>query len=368
MRIKLNITQLTPDENPSVYWLHVDLTRILLIKQLKKKVQNVLKESRDIELCFENVPFLDEDDITAINENEEITVIVKERINCTKTNCTKSDSSIEFFNSGASVENAFKPVVYEQNLTPKLQDSISRKRSRKRIHKKKDQSELPAPINNGCLDSVPVYMPSCDESNKVHKRFILEDVEDNKINISSSSDESVHVVREIIRCNSPFPNSTKNNVTQPSVQKQKPFRSTKIIKVPVFERIKKCTANNTTQNGVNTLNEMGENNLSENYDMMVVDWKNMTPSKISDISELRVYDLIQFKVLTMNENGEPEMSSVITARLEVINGHLLFIQVLSGIKEFLMCFIPKFQIEDEEDLETCREVLYNDLYEVHKLT
>jgi len=30
----------------------------------------------------------------------------------------------------------------------------------------------------------------------------------------------------------------------------------------------------------------------------------------------------------MNENGEPEMSSVITARLELINGYVLHIQVL----------------------------------------
>lgn len=75
MRIKLNITQLIPDRYPSVYWLHVDVTHILLIKQLKEKVRKVLKESRDIELYFDNLPFLDEDDITAINENEEITFV-----------------------------------------------------------------------------------------------------------------------------------------------------------------------------------------------------------------------------------------------------------------------------------------------------
>lgn len=75
MRIKLNLLQLTPDRNPSVYWLHIDRTSIRLIKQLKEKVRKVLKESRDIELCFENVPFLDEDDINAINENEEIGLV-----------------------------------------------------------------------------------------------------------------------------------------------------------------------------------------------------------------------------------------------------------------------------------------------------
>jgi len=72
MRIKLNLTQLMPDRNPAIYWLHVDITQILYIKKLKEKVQKVLKENRGIELCFDNVPFLDEDDITAINENEEI--------------------------------------------------------------------------------------------------------------------------------------------------------------------------------------------------------------------------------------------------------------------------------------------------------
>lgn len=73
MRIKLNLMRLAPGKNPAIYWLHVDLTTILLIKQLKEKVQKVLKDSRDIELCLDDVPFLDEDDINAINENEEIT-------------------------------------------------------------------------------------------------------------------------------------------------------------------------------------------------------------------------------------------------------------------------------------------------------
>jgi hypothetical protein len=75
MRIKLNIMQLTLNKNPSTYWLHVNLDNIFQIKQLKKKIQKVLKESRDIDLCLENVPFLDEDDINAINENEEITFV-----------------------------------------------------------------------------------------------------------------------------------------------------------------------------------------------------------------------------------------------------------------------------------------------------
>lgn len=75
MRIKLNLMQLLPDRYPSIYWLYIDIKHISLIKQLKEKVQRVLKESRDIELCLENVKFLDEDDIHAINENEEITFV-----------------------------------------------------------------------------------------------------------------------------------------------------------------------------------------------------------------------------------------------------------------------------------------------------
>lgn len=78
MRIKLNLLQLTLDRSPSVCWLHVD-DNILLIRQLKEKVQKVLKETRDIELCLDNVPFLDEDDVHAINENEEITFVYFEK-------------------------------------------------------------------------------------------------------------------------------------------------------------------------------------------------------------------------------------------------------------------------------------------------
>lgn len=65
--------QLTPDRDPAICWLHVDTTYILLIKQLKGKIQKVLREPCEIELCVDNIPFLDEDDIFAINENEEIT-------------------------------------------------------------------------------------------------------------------------------------------------------------------------------------------------------------------------------------------------------------------------------------------------------
>lgn len=84
MRIKLNLKQLLPDRYPSIYWLYVDITHILIIKHLKEKVQRVLKESRDIELCLDNVKFLEEDDIHAINENEEITFVYYEIIHLLK--------------------------------------------------------------------------------------------------------------------------------------------------------------------------------------------------------------------------------------------------------------------------------------------
>lgn len=41
-------------------------------------------------------------------------------------------------------------------------------------------------------------------------------------------------------------------------------------------------------------NITNEDNVTN--DMLVVDWKNMTPLKITSISELQVHDLLQFKV------------------------------------------------------------------------
>lgn len=75
MRIKLNLLHLTPRKNPAVYWLYVDITNILQIKHLKHRIQKVIKETRDIDVCLDNIPFLDEDDIHAINENEEVTLV-----------------------------------------------------------------------------------------------------------------------------------------------------------------------------------------------------------------------------------------------------------------------------------------------------
>lgn len=72
MRIKVNVMQLILNRNPSIYWLHIDINCITYIKHLKEKIKKVLNESRDIELCLDSVPFLDEDDIYVIRENEEI--------------------------------------------------------------------------------------------------------------------------------------------------------------------------------------------------------------------------------------------------------------------------------------------------------
>lgn len=73
MRIKLNRKLLSPDTIcPELCWLYVDTSKILLIKELKVKVKSVLREKHDIELCFDGIPFLDEDEINAINDSEEI--------------------------------------------------------------------------------------------------------------------------------------------------------------------------------------------------------------------------------------------------------------------------------------------------------
>lgn len=59
------------------------------------------------------------------------------------------------------------------------------------------------------------------------------------------------------------------------------------------------TPNNSLQNSSHTENEKdktSESNASEDCDVLVVDWKNMSPLKVSNIFELQIHDLIQFKV------------------------------------------------------------------------
>lgn len=55
---------------------------------------------------------------------------------------------------------------------------------------------------------------------------------------------------------------------------------------------------NSIQNTSYTENENNKTSesTSEDYDILVVDWKNMSPIKITNISELQIYDMIQFKV------------------------------------------------------------------------
>lgn len=78
----------------------------------------------------------------------------------------------------------------------------------------------------------------------------------------------------------------------------KPFK-TKVGQVPVFVRPPKCTSTKSTQNSFHLEDEnfkANECSVNENYDMLVVDWKNMSTIKISNISELKLHDLLQFKV------------------------------------------------------------------------
>lgn len=72
----------------------------------------------------------------------------------------------------------------------------------------------------------------------------------------------------------------------------------KFNKVPVFVRGQTCTTKASTENSSFTEYENNKSNdsiLSENCDMLIVDWKNMSQIKITNITELQTYDLLQFK-------------------------------------------------------------------------
>ncbi|CAI6350932.1 unnamed protein product [Macrosiphum euphorbiae] len=416
MRIKLNLWQLTPDRNPAVYWLHIDRTCITLIKQLKEKVRKVLKESRDIELCFDNVPFLDEDDINAINENEEIAVILKKKNICddpkyiqTEKNTIEFDTEFDMIpanthgdlspcrkkiklnkklNSTKQITNSFDNGISspycevddepnndnENSTSSELLKKIPKKRIRKRTHKKKKNNELVEnePVENdyvGTLSETSII--SSKEASKLHKRFKLDNGENNLQEGCSPSinSEELHVTTEVFRCDSPTLNSKEQtNISLPVWNYEKPL-NIKFNKVPVFVRGQTCTPKAFTENSSSIENENNKSNdsiISENCDMLVVDWKNMTQIKITNITELQIYDLLQFRIMSMNDCGEPQLSSVITARLDHIYKCTLHIQVLSGIKEFLT-INPKFKMDDEEDIGTQREVEFDDLFDIFKL-
>lgn len=73
----------------------------------------------------------------------------------------------------------------------------------------------------------------------------------------------------------------------------------KSSKVPVFVRGQTCTPKNSIQNGLyteNNDNKTTESSISEDCDMLVVDWKNMSPVQVLNISDLQIHDLLQFKV------------------------------------------------------------------------
>lgn len=78
----------------------------------------------------------------------------------------------------------------------------------------------------------------------------------------------------------------------------KPFKAN-VNKVPVFVRGQTCTPVSSTLNGFNSENknsEAHESSESEDYDFEVVDWKNKSVVKITNISDLKILDLLQFKV------------------------------------------------------------------------
>lgn len=380
MRIKLNLLQLTPDRSPAVYWLYVDKSCITSIKQLKEKVQKLLNEPHDIELCYDNVPFLDEDDVNAINANEEITVIVKKRNTHHEPTYTQAESNIidvEMIpNNTNGVLSPYREVIEEpnndiENSTSSTLLKIPKKRIRKRTHKKNKKNIEPVENNYvGTLSETSIV--SSKEACKMHKRFKLDNAENPQEDSSPSIDseeENLEVTREIFRCDSlvtPALNSKEQKSKSLPIWKNE---NIKFHKVPVFVRGQKCTPITSTQNNSYTKNENNKSSdsiISENCDMLVVDWKNMSQIKITNITELQISDLLQFKIMSMNECGEPHLSSVITARLDHIYKCTLHIQVLSGIKEF-MTINPKFQMDEEEDIGTQREVEFDDLFEIYKL-
>ncbi|CAH1707954.1 uncharacterized protein LOC114128600 isoform X1 [Aphis gossypii] len=384
MRIKLNLLQLTPDRSPAVYWLYVDKSCITSIKQLKEKVQKVLNELRDIELCYDNVPFLDEDDINAINANEEIAVIVKKSKNIHhEPKYTQAESNIIDVDMVPNIANGvlslYREVIEEPNND--IENSTSstllknpKKRIRKRTHKKNKKNI--EPVENdyvGTLSETSIV--SSKEVCKMHKRFKLDNAENLQEDSSpsiQSEEEKLEVTREVFRCDSlatPTLNSKEQKSISLPIWKNENQLNIKFHKVPVFVRGQKCTPITSTQNNSYTENENNKSSdsiTSEICDMLVVDWKNMSQIKITNITELQISDLLQFKIMSMNECGEPHLSSVITARLDHIYKCTLHIQVLSGIKEF-MTINPKFKMDEEEDIGTQREVEFDDLFEIYKL-
>ncbi|XP_050522851.1 uncharacterized protein LOC126895244 isoform X2 [Daktulosphaira vitifoliae] len=387
MRIKINRQYLTFSKNADLCWLYVDTSKISLIKHLKLKIQDVLKEERNIDVCFDNIPFLDEDEINAINDGEEITVIFKDNENSKQESLSHQlqdhfipDDNTICKNSSSnrlSIENLEFVPVNRIDSTASISSITSnttsqvKKRKRVRNHKKKKiQHDDNISMNNynGVYDTVSQLTLNNEKKN--HKRFKMEEEENGKTFNGSESissiEETFHITREVYSCNSSYLDIEENTVvSKPKTEwKQYQFKTipSNNKSVPIFIRGQTHKAsNNYSQN--NSVVENNFENKTPNYnddcDMLVVDWKNMSPVKIKDLTELKIYDLLQFKTLSLNEHCEPEMSSLITSRLVNIDGDTLKIQVLSGIKEF-MTLNPKFRMEDDDiEVETLREYKKN---------
>lgn len=162
----------------------------------------------------------------------------------------------------------------------------------------------------------------CEKPSKMHKRFKVENEENDQQDdgsLSESSDEDIlHVTREVVRCNSfPLNSERKMSAVQPSKFILKPYYlkfivalpkisvwkkenplKTKVTKVPVFVRGQMSTTNSTPNCSYteNVNYKPSESDTSGDCDALVVDWKNMAPLKITNISELQTNDLLQFKV------------------------------------------------------------------------
>lgn len=77
----------------------------------------------------------------------------------------------------------------------------------------------------------------------------------------------------------------------------KPIKS-KLAKVPVFVRGQTLTPNslNNSSFSENENHSNTINNIMEHNDPEVVDWKDMSKINITNISELQIHDILQFKV------------------------------------------------------------------------
>lgn len=86
-----------------------------------------------------------------------------------------------------------------------------------------------------------------------------------------------------------------------AIKKENSYKSkSKFNQVPVFVRGQNVVQQQTSTQNNSYAENFDDNTICSNsnkdYDLLVVDWKNMNQIKISNIAELEMHDLIQFKV------------------------------------------------------------------------